>query len=71
MRRAIASHERISVTLRFIATGRSYEDLEFSAAISAESLGVIIPETCPAIFIFTTASFVASGSISDNLTRNC
>ena len=50
MRRAITPHERLSVTLRFLATGRSYEDLKFSAAISAQSLGVIIPETCAAIY---------------------
>jgi hypothetical protein len=49
MRRAFTPHERLSVTLRFLATGRSYEDLKFSAAISAQSLGVIIPETCAAI----------------------
>ena len=50
MRRAITSHERLSVTLRFLATGRSYEDLKFSAAISPQALGVIIPETCTAIY---------------------
>ena len=44
------SHERLSVTLRFLATGRSYEDLKFSAAISPQALGVIIPETCAAIY---------------------
>jgi hypothetical protein len=43
-------HERLSGTLHFIATGRSYEDLKFSAAISAKYLGVIVPETCAAIY---------------------
>ena len=42
MRRAVTPHERLSVTLRFLATGRSYEDLKFSAAISPQALGVII-----------------------------
>ena len=50
MRRAITPHERLSVTLRFLATGRSYEDLKFSAAISPQALGVIIPETCAAVY---------------------
>jgi hypothetical protein len=50
MRHAITPHERLSVTLCFPATGRSYEDLKFSAVISAQSLGIIIPETCPAIY---------------------
>jgi len=50
MRRAITPHERLSVTLRFLATGRSYEDLTFSAAVSPQALGVIIPETCAAVY---------------------
>ena len=50
MRRAITPRERLSVTLRFLARGRSYEDLKFSAAISPQALGVIIPETCAAIY---------------------
>lgn len=50
MRRAITPHERLSATLRFLATGRSYEDLKFSAVISKSALSAIIPETCDAIY---------------------
>ena len=51
MRRAVTSHGRLSVTLRLLATtGRSYEYLKFSAAISPQALGVIIPEICAAIY---------------------
>jgi hypothetical protein len=46
MRRAITPHERLSVTLRFLATGRNCEDLKFCAAISPHAPGVVIPETC-------------------------
>ncbi|XP_068103425.1 putative nuclease HARBI1 [Hyperolius riggenbachi] len=49
MRQAITPEERLAVTLRFLATGRTYEDLKFSMAISAQALGRIIPETCQAI----------------------
>jgi hypothetical protein len=49
MRKSISPEERLSATLRFLATGRSYEDLKFSTGISPASLGVIIPETCKAI----------------------
>lgn len=49
MRTAISCHERLSVTLRFLATGRSFQDLKFSALISPQALGEIIPETCHAI----------------------
>jgi Flp pilus assembly CpaF family ATPase len=50
MREAITPHERINVTLRFLAIGRSYADLRFPAAISPQALSLIIPETCKAIY---------------------
>ncbi|GBP60237.1 hypothetical protein EVAR_44612_1 [Eumeta japonica] len=50
MRKAISAHERLSVTLRFLATGRTYECLKYSAIISPQALGRIIPETCDAIY---------------------
>lgn len=50
MRTAISPHERLSATLRFLATGRSYECLKYSTIISPQSLGRIIPETCDAIY---------------------
>jgi hypothetical protein len=51
MKRQIAPHERLSVTLRFLATGRTYEDLlvKLSAAMSLQALGVIISEKCTAV----------------------
>jgi len=45
MRKSVSPHERLTVTLRFLVTGRSYEDMKFSTAISPASLS-IIPETC-------------------------
>ncbi|XP_073519648.1 uncharacterized protein [Phyllobates terribilis] len=50
MRAAIPADERLAVTLRFLATGRSFQDLHFSAAISRPMLSVLIPETCNAIY---------------------
>ncbi|CAH1379989.1 unnamed protein product, partial [Tenebrio molitor] len=50
LRAAITAEERLAVTIRFLATGRSYEDLKFSAIISPQALGKIIPETCKAIY---------------------
>ena len=37
MRKAISPHERLTATLRFLATGRSYEDLKFSTSISPQA----------------------------------
>lgn len=49
MRQSISASERLAATLRFLVTGMSYEELKFPTAISAQRLGVIIPETCLAI----------------------
>lgn len=50
MRKSISPHERFIATLRFVATGRSYEDLKFSTIILPQALGYIIPEACEAIY---------------------
>ncbi|XP_063791580.1 uncharacterized protein LOC134947337 [Pseudophryne corroboree] len=49
MRRAITADERLTATLRFLATGRSLEDMKFQTLISPQALGRIIPDTCKAI----------------------
>ena len=45
----ITPHERVSAILRFLATGRSYEDLKFSI-ISPQTLRYIISETCDTLY---------------------
>ncbi|KAL1488503.1 hypothetical protein ABEB36_014969 [Hypothenemus hampei] len=50
LRETIGSHERLTATLLYLATGRTYEDLKFTTAISEEALGKIIPETCSAVY---------------------
>ena len=50
MRRSISAYERLAATLRYLATGRTYEDIKFSVVISPQRLGKIIPETCQAIW---------------------
>jgi hypothetical protein len=37
-RTAISAEERLTATLRFLATGRSFEDLKFTALISPQAL---------------------------------
>lgn len=49
MRKAISPHEKLLATLRFLETGRSYEDMKLSTLIPALSMGHSIPETCNAI----------------------
>lgn len=50
LRQCISSDERLIATLRYLATGRSLEDLKYSTIISPQALGLIIPETCKYIF---------------------
>lgn len=49
MRQAIPPEERLIATyIRFLATGRSYEDMKFSTGIDALTLSYLIPATCKA-----------------------
>jgi hypothetical protein len=50
LRTAITAEERLAITIRFLAIGRSYEDLTFSAIIYPQALAKILPETCKAIY---------------------
>jgi hypothetical protein len=50
LKTAITAEERLAITIRFLATGRSYEDLTLSAIISPQALGKILSETCRVIY---------------------
>lgn len=49
MREAISVENRLAITLRFLATGNSFEDMKFSYAVSPQSISCIVIETCEAI----------------------
>jgi hypothetical protein len=49
MREAITPSQRLSITLCYLATGNTFEDLKFRSAISPQSIGIIVLETCDAI----------------------
>jgi hypothetical protein len=46
MRACITVEERLALTLRFLATGRSFEDLKFSVIMSPRTISKPILETC-------------------------
>jgi hypothetical protein len=48
-RNAVTPEARIAATLRFLATGCSFEDLKLATIVSPQALRKIIPETCKAI----------------------
>ena len=64
MRKSITPHERLAATLRFLATGRSFEDLKFTTCISPQALGRIIPETCQAIYQCLVEEYMKVGKIT-------
>ena len=45
MRDAIPLSQRLSITLRYLATGNTFEDLKFISAISPQLIGIIVMET--------------------------
>ena len=63
MRQAITAEQRLIATLRYLATGRSLQDLKFSTGISPQSLGVIIPETCTAIIHVLQEEYIKVSSL--------
>ncbi|KAG5877868.1 hypothetical protein JTB14_031384 [Gonioctena quinquepunctata] len=49
MRDAISPSQRLSITLQYLATGNTFEDLKFTSAISPQSIGMIVMDTCKAL----------------------
>ncbi|CAH1954873.1 unnamed protein product [Acanthoscelides obtectus] len=49
MRKAISPEERLSLTLRFLATGESYHSLMYLYRIPVSTIARIVPQCCTAI----------------------
>jgi len=49
IRDAIPPSQRLSITQRYLANGNTFEDLKFTSAISPQSIGIIVMETCTAL----------------------
>lgn len=70
MRDAIPASQRLSITLRYLATGNTFEDLKFLTAVSPQSIGRIVMETCTALInslkeyikVSTLLNFILFGS---------
>jgi len=49
MRQCIGAGERLTITLRFLATGESFRSLQYLFRVSEQSIGSIVIETCKAL----------------------
>ncbi|CAK1595741.1 unnamed protein product [Parnassius mnemosyne] len=49
-RESVSAKERLMVTLRFLTTGNSYQDLKYCSLISEPLISKLIPEICWAIY---------------------
>ena len=57
-RQSISAEARLEATLRFLASGWSYTSLQYTTRISKQSLSLIIPETCEAIYAVLTDDYL-------------
>ncbi|XP_059369556.1 uncharacterized protein LOC132107342 [Carassius carassius] len=62
MRRAISSRDRLSVTLRFLATGKTFSSLSALYRIGASTISKIVMETCGALYQLMKTDFLKTPS---------
>ncbi|RXN18614.1 N-lysine methyltransferase SMYD2-B [Labeo rohita] len=58
MRRAISPRDRLSVTLRFLATGKTFSSLSAQYKIGASTISQIVMETCGALYQLMKKDFL-------------
>lgn len=59
MREAISPAERLSVTLRYLATGETFSSLSYSFRISRHAISEIVIDTCKAIYTVMKSTFMS------------
>jgi len=69
MRRSISASEKLAVTLRYLATGRNFEDIKFSVIMSPTSVSAAVIETCEAL-IYVLQDYLKVRSLY-NITTRC
>lgn len=49
-RNSISARDRLTITLRYLATGETYKSLEYSFRVGQSTISKIVPEVCAAIY---------------------
>ncbi|XP_065117492.1 uncharacterized protein [Paramisgurnus dabryanus] len=62
MRRAIPPRERLSLTLRFLATGETFKSLRFQYRMGTSTISQIVFETCTALYQVMKDDFLKTPS---------
>lgn len=65
MRKAIPVGERLAITLRYLATGHTFQDLEYQFRVSRHSISRIVVETCKALFNMLQADYLKVPSTAE------
>jgi len=52
MRDSLSVEERMALTLRFLATGRAFEEMKLSVTISPSAISQAVIEKCKAFMFF-------------------
>lgn len=65
---SISAKERLAVTLRFLASGDSYQSLSYLFKISPQIISTIVPEVCEALIVALSEHLKVSNICFINLT---
>ena len=50
LRESLSTRDKLSITLRFLATGETYANLSYSTRIPLCTISLFVPEVCTALF---------------------
>ncbi|XP_066600111.1 putative nuclease HARBI1 isoform X1 [Prorops nasuta] len=65
MKESISPRERLSLSLRFLASGESYRSLEYTTRIAACTISRIIPETCRILYECLRKDYLKTPNIKE------
>ena len=70
MREPIRASNKLDITLRFLATGRTFRDLQTDFRVSYSSIAQFVPECCQLIYDALKADFMKVGLLDNMMFKN-